>query len=65
MVDVPSSYNVIIERETQTEIHIRTNVKQLTITFEMEERDVVIYINQREASNVMTVTKKATLKESE
>lgn len=59
VVDIPSSYNTIIGRGTQTVVHMRTDVKYLTVTFETDARDVMIYISQREARSIMAVSQKA------
>lgn len=49
VVDVLSSYNAIIGRGTQMMVHMRMDIKYLTITFRTNDRDVAIYVNQKES----------------
>lgn len=60
VVDVPSAYNTIIKRSTHTAVRMRTNVKYLTLLFETEDGDVLIYIDQKEARSVMAIALRTT-----
>lgn len=51
---------MIIGRKTQTSIPLRTDVKYLTLIFETEYGDTLIFMDQREGS-VMTIAQKTTV----
>lgn len=67
VVNVPSTYNAIIGRVTQTSIHMRTDVKYLRVIFETDDSDASILMDQKEARNVMSIAQRTmapnTLKE--
>lgn len=64
VVDVPSAYNAIIGRFTQTVIYMRTDSKYLTLIFENEDGDASIYIDQKEARSMMKIAQKTTTPEA-
>lgn len=47
VVDAPLSYNAIISWGMHTTVHMRTNIKFLTVVFERETGDATIYIDQK------------------
>lgn len=58
VVDLHLAYNAIIGRSMQTFVHLRTDIKSLTLQFETKEGDATIYVDQREARSVMKVAQK-------
>ena len=54
VIDVPSSYNTILGRQTQGNLHICLNLKYLTVTFTTKEGDAEIFIDQSEVRRVFT-----------
>ncbi len=52
VIDVPSSYNAILVRQTQGNLHIRPDKKYLTITFATKDGDAEIFIDQGEVRKV-------------
>ncbi len=54
VIDVPSSYNAILRRQTQGNFHIRPDVKYLTVTFATKEGDAKIFIDQSKVRRVFT-----------
>ncbi|WP_248788861.1 hypothetical protein, partial [Escherichia coli] len=59
VMDVPSSYNAILGRQTQGNLHIRPDVKYLTVTFATKEGDAKIFIDQGEVRKVFVRARKA------
>lgn len=45
VVDVPSAYNANIRRSTHGSVHMHTDIKYLTMLFETEEGDAIIFVN--------------------
>ncbi|WP_248788875.1 hypothetical protein, partial [Escherichia coli] len=52
VMDVPSSYNAILGRQTQENLHIRPDVKYLTVTFTTKDGDAEVFIDQAEVRKV-------------
>ncbi|WP_271039623.1 reverse transcriptase domain-containing protein [Agrobacterium sp. ST15.13.040] len=59
VMDVPSSYNAILGRQTQGNLHIRPDVKYLTVTFATKDGDAEVFIDQAEVRKVFVKTRKA------
>lgn len=49
MLDLPSPYNAIIGRHTQTEFHVSYNMWSLSLVFGTNSADTYIYVNQNDA----------------
>ncbi len=52
VIDVPSLYNAIVSRQTQGELHMRLDVKYLTVTFESVKGNAVIFIDHARVQKV-------------
>ncbi len=52
VIDVPWSYNAILGRQTQENLHIRLDVKYLTVSFASKDGDAEIFIDQGEVRKI-------------
>ncbi len=52
VIDVPSSCNAIFERQPEGNLHLRIDVKYLTVIFEAKEGDAKIFIAQAKVKKV-------------
>ncbi len=59
VIDVPSSYNAILGRQTQGNLHIRPDVRYLTVTFATKDGDAEVFIDQGEVRKVFVKARKA------
>ncbi len=59
VMDVPSSYNGILGRQTEGNLHVRPDVKYLTVTFASKDRDPKIFIDQSKVRKVFVKARKA------
>ncbi len=62
VIDVPLSYNAILGRQTQGNLHIRPYVKYLTVTFATKDEDAEIFIDQGEVRKVFVKARKVPVK---